>query len=441
MSKRSWRWAGPGLLFAAVILGIAVSHDGGNVTAQQPSPTASPTPALVATLAKWQLVDPTFAALPGAKAYWGVLDRSAYHIEVPDNWNGELVMYAHGYAGEGTLLRATASPIRQHLISLGYAWAASSYQENGYDPDLGVQNTLDLRDFFIAHWGSPRRTYLEGTSMGGHIVVSSLEQHPGVYDGALAECGVLMQEQEADYLGSFSAVADYVSGAHGLPAASTDAFADLVKSKILPALGTPQNFTDKGQAFESVIKYLSGGPRPFRHQGLIDFYTGAFGAVTSQPGTSLFSLAATNDYFTFQIDPGLGFSDDELNSNIYRFPPEPYFRNQVTNPTFTLPTGLIDVPLLTYHTTGDNFVPIMHEINYRKTVNAAGHGDLIVQRGVRAPDHCQFQPADLEQGFDDLVSWVEHGAKPAGDDFLAPDLTTLGQRWTHQILPGDDEGF
>jgi len=100
------------------------------------------------------------AALPGAKAYFGVLDRSAYRIELPDNWNGELVMYAHGYAGEGPLLQAGMSPIRKHLIGLVFAWAVSSYDENGYDPDLGVTNTLALRDYFIKTSGQPTRTYL-----------------------------------------------------------------------------------------------------------------------------------------------------------------------------------------------------------------------------------------------------------------------------------------
>jgi len=420
-----------------MVVFIAITAGDRGVIAQQPAPS----PVVIASLGPWSIVDPTFTALPGAAAYSGVLDRSAFRFEIPTNWNGELVMYAHGYAGDSPLLRASNPPIRSHLVSLGYAWAASSYDQNGYDPDLGVRNTLALRDYFISKFGTPRRTYLEGTSMGGHVVIASLEQHPGLYDGALSECGVLMQEQEIDYLVAYTAVADYISGAGGLPADSNDAFADLVKNRIIPALGTPAAFTDKGKAFESTIKYLTGGSRPFRHQGMIDFYTAPFVAITNQPRTSQAALAATDDYFSFHIDPGLGFTDDQLNANVLRVAADYAFRSVDTNPTFALSTGQITVPLLTYHTTGDAYVPIMHEINYRTAVQAAGNGNLLVQRAVRAPYHCQFQPADLEQGFDDLVNWVENGVKPEGDDYFAPDLTNLGRRWTHKVLPGDDTGF
>ena len=48
-----------------------------------------------------------FDALPGfedADRQWGVLDNAGYQIEIPADWNGELVMWAHGFRGEGTVL-------------------------------------------------------------------------------------------------------------------------------------------------------------------------------------------------------------------------------------------------------------------------------------------------------------------------------------------------
>jgi hypothetical protein len=54
----------------------------------------------------------------------GVLEGAAYRIEVPASWNGRLVMYAHGYAGEGSALNVTNPSIRRYLIQNGYAWAA-----------------------------------------------------------------------------------------------------------------------------------------------------------------------------------------------------------------------------------------------------------------------------------------------------------------------------
>src|SRR6185312_9043709 len=40
-----------------------------------------------------------FTALPGAVVHTGIQDGAAYRIEVPDDWNGRLVLYAHGYRG------------------------------------------------------------------------------------------------------------------------------------------------------------------------------------------------------------------------------------------------------------------------------------------------------------------------------------------------------
>src|SRR5205823_4638723 len=95
-----------------LILGGMLTSAGSPLTAQQPapSPSATPAPPVVGALGvpsdlPWQIVDPAFTALPGAQAYWGVLDRAAFRIEVPGNWNGELVMYAHGYVGEQPYLR------------------------------------------------------------------------------------------------------------------------------------------------------------------------------------------------------------------------------------------------------------------------------------------------------------------------------------------------
>ena len=79
---------------------------------------------------EWQPGDPTFDALPGAKAFFGQYDGGLYKIEIPDNWNGELALYAHGFASnagaQGSALRVGNPPIREHVIKEGYAWAASS---------------------------------------------------------------------------------------------------------------------------------------------------------------------------------------------------------------------------------------------------------------------------------------------------------------------------
>src|SRR5262245_53334768 len=86
------------------------------------------TPVPCATRA-WEGDDAAFEALPGAKGSSGKYEGGVYRIEIPDNWNGDLVLWAHGYVDDsgpqGGHLRAgfpsggqtgTGQTFREHLI-------------------------------------------------------------------------------------------------------------------------------------------------------------------------------------------------------------------------------------------------------------------------------------------------------------------------------------
>ncbi|WP_396331419.1 hypothetical protein [Burkholderia anthina] len=92
-------------------------------------------------------MDPTFRALPGAKAYFGQVAGSGYRVDVPDNWNGDLIMFAHGWNTTRSLM-APYLPVRELAIRRGVAWATSSNHLSGYNPDDGVQDTRILRELF-----------------------------------------------------------------------------------------------------------------------------------------------------------------------------------------------------------------------------------------------------------------------------------------------------
>ena len=54
----------------------------------------------------------------------GIHENAAYRYEVPARWNGGLVMFAHGYQGEGPgpgMMRS--EPLDALLSERGYAWA------------------------------------------------------------------------------------------------------------------------------------------------------------------------------------------------------------------------------------------------------------------------------------------------------------------------------
>ena len=121
------------------------------------------------------------------------------------------------------------------------------------------------------------------------------------------------------------------------------------------------------------------------------------------------------------------------------FPSDPAARNAEAHPDAVLTTGKISDPLLTLHNTGDLFVPISMEQDYRKVVEAAGNGDLLVQRAIRAGGHCKFSGEELTTAFADLVAWVKDAKKPAGED-LSGDLRNAGMAFTDPLRPGDPGG-
>src|SRR5256714_6385478 len=203
----------------------------------------------------------------------GVLGGADYLIEVPENWRGGLVVFAHGIQrgpGPGAV---TAPPIGIHAVDKGHAWIASGYRAREYQPHLFIEDLVALRELFLKEIGPPRWTIIYGQSMGGHIVVASLELRPGLYQGGLAECGLVDGIGIADYLFAYTAAAELIAGVPLLDAPDKATFAQLLNERVVPALGMPGAYTARGRQFDSVVKYLMGADArgndlPLRLQGL-----------------------------------------------------------------------------------------------------------------------------------------------------------------------------
>ena len=80
------------------------------------------------------LGDPSFEALPGARADFGRLGGSIYQIELPDRWNGGLVLFMHGYGELAPTAEVSPPGFRRYLIGQGYAWGASSFSSTSLIP-------------------------------------------------------------------------------------------------------------------------------------------------------------------------------------------------------------------------------------------------------------------------------------------------------------------
>ncbi|MEV0720289.1 hypothetical protein [Asanoa sp. NPDC050611] len=352
----------------------------------------------------------------------GTYRHAAYIIEVPPRWNGDLVMWAHGYRGQGTVLTVDppAYGMRQKLLSQGYAWAASSYTGNGFDIRAGVVSTQELAGLFGKTVRRPHRTYIAGVSMGGYIIGRSLEEYPGLYDGALPMCGVMGDQRLIDYFLDYQLTAEALSGVTTYPAGPD--YLTTVVPAVQQKLGlvglspvAPEPSNALGRQFRDITVNQSGGPRPgaaasFAYWKDFLFGLGAPAESSSTPAQDP-GLISTNLFTRYSPNTPVN-----VNRVVRRVAPES-LRERVSNRLTQVPKieGRPRVPVLSLHTLGDLFVPFVNEQQYQADVSRHGRDRLLVQRAVRATEHCEFSPTEVGTAWDDLVNWVRHDRRPAGD--------------------------
>lgn len=199
--------------------------------------------------------DSTTATPTQRQSYNGTIGEADFRVEVPDRWNGTLVLYSHGYMppgfpafpGIGLTNRLPGGETETWLLEHGYALAASQFQEKGvgYQVQHGLQDQLALLDWFDANVGRPRHTVASGQSLGASIAVLLAEAHPDRFDGVATMCAA------DDSNGTFNAALDINFAVKTLlapgqdielvhatdPAASTGALVQAVQQALTTAQG------------------------------------------------------------------------------------------------------------------------------------------------------------------------------------------------------------
>lgn len=341
---------------------------------------------------------------------------SQYAFAVPDNWNGELIIYGHGIIDPAApvVLPTTQDGfegIRDALLARGYAVAYSSYSENGYALKDAAQRLHQLSGLFASRFGQPSRTYLVGHSLGATAVQMLAERFSQQYDGTLAMCGLLGGGiPEVQYLGDVRVLFDaYFPGVlpGNLLDVPTASFrpGDPLFNAVFAAL--QQGFATPGTP---TLAFAIAAKLPFTSaQELI---AGALNAIG-------FNIRFTNDLLG--RTHGHSFFDNmntvyppAVDALVRRYASRPDAVNYIER--YYTPTGAITSPMLTLHTTRDPVVPLFHETIYAGLAPA----DLLVQRTVNRFGHCTFNQQEMLTAFDDLVRWVTEGTRPAGGDATIP---------------------
>jgi pimeloyl-ACP methyl ester carboxylesterase len=344
----------------------------------------------------------------------GSLGGSLYRLVRPTNWNGRLVLYAHGFvpSGEPVALPPEGSLLTSLLVPQGFAVAYSSFSENGWAVRDGTERTHQLLGIFSARFGRPARVYITGVSMGGLIAIKLAETYPHIYAGALPIGAVAGgARRQFDYQANVWTLFDFLyPGVLPGDAANVPKGVDVTQTIVLPALAAMQ--TDPTGAL--AMAQIDQIPIPFATpEELVESILTAL-AYYAMEFTDLNSRTHRQGFFDNTGTQYTGALPPEqlqaINEGIQRFTASPSALNYLEH--FYNPSGALRIPMLMIATSRDPVVPALHQTSYRDAVVAAGASDFLVQREIDRYGHLTFSPEELVQAFNDLVLWVEFGIKP-----------------------------
>jgi pimeloyl-ACP methyl ester carboxylesterase len=350
-------------------------------------------------------------ALAQAKTEIGAINGAAFRIDVPENWNGGLVVYCHGYnAKPVTYTDQKLPPALQVFVDEGYALAQSGYAAGGWAIQEAVVDIESLRRYFVSKHGRQKETYLAGHSMGGFLTMMLMEIYPTVYDAGLPLCGPLAASTWFMSRGAFDGL---VLFNYYFPGVLPD------PAKI------PPNFVNNRELQAKVEQALNAAPDKaavLRRQNNL------------KNNHDLASTLAFVVYLIKELDERAGGSpfdnrnviyngtldDNAVNAAIPRYAADPkavdYLRSNYT------PTGHIEKPMLAIHTSYDPLVPVIIPNMYESIVELAGTARLFVQQYVKHDGHCAILPEEIARGFAELREWKSNGTRPQGGELPRPSV-------------------
>jgi len=343
----------------------------------------------------------------------GVLDRAQILVCVPPSWNGDLVVFAHGYVAptdgdpvipwdqlelpDGTSLPAI-------VTGLGFAFATTSYSDDGLAIVDGVRDVEDLVRYFKGLHPDTDHVYLTGASEGGLVTTLAVEQAPDVFSGGLAACGPVGDfRRQLDYLGDFRVLFDYFFP-RLIPGDATNA----------PDISQEQWDTVYVPAITAALR-----ARPARLDALLRVGRAPFDPNEPQTkieaalGILWYQVFATND-----AKAKLGGNPFDNSRRLYLGSGNDFWLNLLVDrfhadrPALAAieaayqTSGELAAPLITLHTAADPIVPYWHEPLYSlKALTRSGlrHVNLPVFRY----GHCSFRAEEALVGLVLLVLKVE----------------------------------
>lgn len=331
---------------------------------------------------------------------------------IPAGWQGDLVVYAHGYVADLPTnpldfyyLTFAGVSLPQLVQGQGYAFATTSYRQNGLAVLEGVE---DMRELIAAFPGAagrvPRRVYVIGVSEGGLVAALLAERSPQLISGALAACGPIGDfKRQTEYFGDFRVLFDYFfpgvlpTSPISIPTGLIDDWESTYTPAVAAAVST--NPISATQLISTT-------------QAAIDPNSRTSTTLTTTLGVLWYNVFATNDatqklggnpygnstrVYTGSLD------DNQLGVGVQRFTAN---ASALSSLAAYETTGDLRAPLVTLHTTGDEIIPFWHTALYREKLPPASQRNLR-QLAIERYGHCAFSPFEALTAFSQLVAAVD----------------------------------
>ncbi|MFI0485019.1 alpha/beta hydrolase family protein [Actinomadura sp. 9N215] len=360
----------------------------------------------------------------------GGIDGVPYRVEVPDHWNGTLLLWSHGaysleFPAPSDIALTNHPATRQWLLDHGYALAASQLRtQRGWGVvESGLKDQIDLLDWFTANVGRPRRTISAGASAGGLTAVLLAERNPHRFAGVASLCGVVggttghfnsaldanfavktLLAPELDLVHIKDPQANTTNARRALKAAlnSPTGRARLALAAALADI--PGRYTSRAPAPETVAAqveqqfyYANNDRGAFWGLNRTDIEQRAGGNPSWNTNVNYRTLLAhsTQKNLVKQAyrDAGLSLRKDLVRLNATpRIKADPGAVRYLNR--YGTPTGRTPWPVVTLHSTGDGSVPTGNQRRYATQVHRAGNPANLKQLYVDRGYHCTFTASE-----------------------------------------------
>lgn len=339
-----------------------------------------------------------------------------YKIVVPDIWNGDLVIWNHGFDLDPPGPVTDVGPLEEVQLLQGYAVAASSYSLSGWALFQSNRDLELLVNKFESVYGRPDRVLVYGASLGGAVTAFALEKADlGNVEGALMFCGAVAGSRNwdagIDFRLGYDAIcantptAAIPGGPKGLPRDSNLDSRD-VEEALNACTGLhkrPGKRSRKQKKNLSRMKQVAGVPESFLPT-VLDYSVFGMADLVWDPKKLNGKIGTGNKL----VDYGNTFVDD----NIQRVKAKKKQKRKLSR-SFS-PSGRVgDTKIISLHTDKDGLVIVENATEYASVVPADNLTLAVVIE--RQPSHCIFMPGEILAAWEALRSWVDGEPQPTAE--------------------------